>query len=120
MRSCWCRTNLDGLLGQLCNFPDAEAVIPLRPAPRIPEGYAIQRQNRATTNPGLCVTVVPRKVEWETGKFAYVKKTPQGDGSEKLTFDPTRFATKKYTSAVAVSKTIVLIQTKDRQRARDS
>ncbi len=70
-------TNLDGLLGQLCNYPNAESVIPLRIALRLPEEYAIQGQNRVTMNPQLCVTVVPRKVEWETDKFAYIKKTPQ-------------------------------------------
>ncbi len=117
MRSCWCRTNLDGLLGQLCNFPNAEAVVLLRPALRIPEGYTIQGQNRAMTNPWLCVTVIhtlcPRKVEWEIGKFAYIKKTPQAHGTEKLTFDPVRLITKKYKSVVTVSKIIVLIQTKD-------
>ncbi len=65
------------------------------------------------TNPRLCVTVVPRKVEWETGKFVYIKKAPQADRTEKLTFDPTRFAVKKYKSALTVSKIIVLIRTKD-------
>ncbi len=42
IRSWWHWTNLDGLLGQLCNYPNAEALIPLRPALRIPEGYTIQ------------------------------------------------------------------------------
>ncbi|KAL7384070.1 hypothetical protein ABVT39_023561 [Epinephelus coioides] len=61
--------------------------------------------------PRLQIVVVPRKVEWETGKFGCLTQVSQGDGSHKLEYNPYR--EKKYKTAITVGKIIVLIRTKE-------
>ncbi|KAL7380722.1 hypothetical protein ABVT39_022794 [Epinephelus coioides] len=71
----------------------------------------IQGQDGVRYAPRLQIVVVPRKVEWETGKFGCLTQIPHGDGSHILKYNPYR--EKKYKTAITVGKVIVLICTKE-------
>ncbi len=104
-------TNLALVLEPLCEDPGAVATLPLNLALGVPEGYGVQGRKRVAVTPRLCISVVPRRVKWETDKLGYIIKTPQDDRTVKLEFDPTK--RRKYKPGITAGKILVLIRTKE-------
>lgn len=84
--------------------------MPLKPIFAIPEHLPLIGINRESDDPRLCISVVPRRVQWETGKFSWITKTPGEDGTEELRFDYR--LNRKLKPRIIASKMIALIKTK--------
>ncbi|KAL7374813.1 hypothetical protein ABVT39_007504 [Epinephelus coioides] len=100
----WNPFSLHTLLQYLCeNYKGAPvASLPL-------QQIRIQSRTGEIYHPRLQITVVPRKVEWETGKFGCLVQVPQEDGSHKLEYNP--IGGTRYKTAITVGKIVVLIRT---------
>ncbi|KAL7375428.1 hypothetical protein ABVT39_017142 [Epinephelus coioides] len=100
----WNPFSLHTLLQYLCeNYEGAPvASLPL-------QQIRIQSRTGEIYHPRLQITVVPRKVEWETGKFGCLVQVPQEDGSHKLEYNP--IGGTRYKTAITVGKIVVLIRT---------
>ncbi|XP_076583626.1 uncharacterized protein LOC143318964 [Chaetodon auriga] len=85
--------------------PEAATLCYQTPGPTkfkgIPENLTIAGRHRAAVDPRLEIRIGPRRVEWETGKFGYITKTPTADGSEDLRYDPTRTSRLKQANSVS-------------------
>lgn len=71
-------------------MPTVSLTLPLHPFSGIPENLTIAGRHRAAVDPRLEIWVIPRGVEWKTGKFGYITKTPAKDRTEDLRYNSTR------------------------------
>lgn len=110
IQSLWVPRNLATILEALCSSPSSSAALPLRPFLGIPENLTVAGKHRGAVDPRLEIRVIPRRVEWETGKFGYITKTPAGDGTEDLKYKPTK--TPVFKTTITAGKILVLIRTK--------
>ncbi|CAK6964818.1 uncharacterized protein LOC124463065 [Scomber scombrus] len=111
LRRIWTPRILATILEQLCNNPLSKATIPLSPLLGIPEGLTLAGKSRGAVDPRLDITVIPRKVEWETSKISNITKTIAKDGTKDLRVNSTRGKTLK--PGVTVGKIVVLVRTKE-------
>lgn len=79
---------------------ESVATLPLASHLGIPEGFATAGWERLLLNPRLCVMVSSRRVKWETGEWADIKRVKGSDNSETLIFEPDSH--KKYKAGVTV------------------
>lgn len=82
----------------------------LKPFLGIAEDQALVGIHGGSDNPRLCISVVPGRVQWETGKFGWITKGPGEHGAEELRFDYRQ--NNKLKPGITAVKIIVLIRTK--------